>query len=114
MTEDELRKRVAGGHQPEVFMWRVDFDEDRPPEWAVVADDEDLTLPDGSRRQFGNLADLTTLLIKMGIKKIQLHGAEMKLSNGSGPNAIELQEIEGLDDATIEENLKRIGFKPKG
>lgn len=111
MTEDKLKGRIASGHQPEVFVWRVDSDSG-PSEWAAVVDDEDLTLGDGSRRQFPSLAEATMLFLKMGVKKVEYAGAEAKVSFGEGPNAIPIKEIEGLDDAAIEENLKRIGFKP--
>ena len=110
MTEDELAALVAGGHQPEVFIWRVDAD-DGPSQWAVVADDEDMTNEDGSRRQFGKLAEVSMLLIRMGVKQIHFQGAETTISLDG---KLGEQEIEGLDDETLAENLNRIGFKPPG
>lgn len=111
MTENDVRKLVAGGHQPEIYIWRVDSD-DGPSQWAAVVDDEDLSNDDGSRRQFANHAEPTMLFAKMGVKKILYQGAEMKVSFGSGPNAIPIEEIDGLTDEAIEENLKLIKFKP--
>jgi len=112
MTEKELRALIAGGHQPETFIWRVDFDDDRPCEWAVVADDQDMTNDDGTRRHFAKLAEVTILLLKMGVTKLHYQGAETKINIVEAVEG-EYQEIDGLTDEAIKESMVRAGLKPE-